>query len=111
SLGTFPGFDDDFFEDLREQMKDFRDMQMEHFRNWSPDTETDTDNFERYEDALDDQLKKDGYLSEGETITSMEWSDDTFKVNGKDIKPEDRQKYRDLHDRYLGTSKYAGRRE
>jgi hypothetical protein len=41
----------------------------------------------------------------------MEWSNDTFKVNGKDIRPADRKKYADLHDQYLGTDKFSGRME
>lgn len=106
-----PGFQDDAFREFREQMEDLKDLQMDHFNFHSPGADDGADNFERYEKALRNQLIKDGYLSESEPIRSMEWSDDTFKVNGKDIKPADRQKYRDLHDQYIGRSKYSGRKE
>jgi hypothetical protein len=104
SLGNFPGFDNDAFQQLQEHMQNFGNPN--YFS--VPDG---ADNFERYENALRDQLRKDGYLKQNETIRSMEWSDDIFKVNGKDIKPADRRKYMDLHDRYIGTSKYSGRKE
>ncbi len=106
-FNDFPG--EEAFGDLREQMEHLRDVQVEHFHQ--PDLGLHHDNFEMYEKALRDQLIKDGYLSEKETIQSMEWSNDSFKVNGKEIKGSDRKKYQDLHDKYMGHGKYSGRME
>jgi beta-lactamase regulating signal transducer with metallopeptidase domain len=104
-------FDADAFRDLKEQMQHFHNLQMDDDRHADLQPGAHADNFDRYEQALRQQLIRDGYLSRNETITSMEWSDDTFKVNGKDIRPADRKKYADLHDQYIGTGKFSGRME
>ena len=38
-------------------------------------------------------------------ISSLEWNNDTFKINGKEIKPEDQEKYRKLNDQFFGAPK------
>ena len=92
---SFRGFNDrESFQDLDEQLQRFRDLNFENFRHLQK-------GFERDEASLREQLIEDGYLSEGETIEGLEWSDDTFKVNGKEIKEKDREKYKALSDRYL----------
>lgn len=92
---SFRGFNDaESFQDLEEQLQRFRDLNFENFRHLQK-------GFERNESSLREQLVEDGYLSEDETIEGLEWSDDTFKVNGKEIKEKDREKYKALSDRYL----------
>lgn len=103
SLNNFQWFDGS--SDLREMMENmdrFRDRQMD--RPDRHDESTYQDNFQKYEEALRDALVRDGYLSKHENIMSMQWSDDTFKVNGKEIRAADRKKYQDIHDKYLGDS-------
>lgn len=57
-----------------------------------------------YEEALREQLLKDGYLDKDESIQSLEWSKQSFKVNGESIDRADREKYRKLNDEFFGTS-------
>lgn len=110
SLSGFNRFpDQEAFKDLKDQMDQFKALQMQHLRQ--PDAGLREHNFETYEKALHDQLVIDGYLSEKEMIKSMEWSDSTFKVNGKKIKEGDRKKYQDLHDQYMGRGRFSGRME
>jgi len=47
-------------------------------------------------------LLKDGYLNKDESIESLEWSDNAFKVNGKAIRKSDREKYKELNNRFFG---------
>lgn len=56
----------------------------------------------RYEEILREELHKDGYLKEGESIESLQWSNDSFKVNGKSVRKEDREKYLKLNDSFFG---------
>ncbi|AYB31354.1 M56 family metallopeptidase [Chryseolinea soli] len=55
-----------------------------------------------FQDDLQQQLVSDGYLSKGEEIHSMNWTDDgDITINGTKIKSSDVQKYRDLHNKYF----------
>ncbi|HEX8038879.1 MAG TPA: M56 family metallopeptidase [Chryseosolibacter sp.] len=110
SLRGFNGFpNEEQFKDLKDQMDQLKDLRMEHLGQ--PDADFREHNFQRYEKALHDQLVRDGYLSQKETIKSMEWSDSTFKVNGKEVKEGDRKKYQELHDQYMGHGRLSGRME
>ena len=110
SLRGFNGFpNEEDFKDLTDQMDPLKDLRMEHLPG--PDADFREHNFQMYEKALHDQLVRDGYLSQKEMIRSMEWSDSTFKVNGKEIKEGDRKKYQDLHDQYMGRGRLSGRME
>ncbi|HET9486397.1 MAG TPA: M56 family metallopeptidase [Chryseosolibacter sp.] len=51
-------------------------------------------NLRNFEKAIQEQLIEDGYLSENEVIESLEWSNDSFKVNGTKVKEADRNKYK-----------------
>lgn len=55
----------------------------------------------QFEETLRDELIEDGYLSENESIETMEWNNEAFRVNGKEIKESHRKKYRGLHDKYF----------
>lgn len=55
-----------------------------------------------YEETLRDELKKDGYLNENESIESLEWSNKSFKVNGKSIRESDKEKYLKLNNKFFG---------
>lgn len=82
--------------------KNFRD-DFEKFREFAPEGLEELKNLrsfnnpvQNYERALREQLVEDGYLSPEETIESLQWSDDSFKVNGKSLKPGDVKRYNDL---------------
>lgn len=53
----------------------------------------------KFEEILREELIQDGYLSRDEAIETMEWNDDSFKVNGKEIKESDKAKYEQLRDK------------
>ena len=97
------------FENLHEDFE-----RLEHF-DVGPFVEMqeqflDEANFKKYEEALKKALVEDGYLKESETIHNMEWNDGSFKVNGKEIKKEEQNKYRALHDKYMHRG-HAGKVE
>jgi hypothetical protein len=64
-----------------------------------------------FEEAAQDELIKDGYLDNGETVESIEWNDDSIKFNGKKIKPEHEKKYRALKTKYIKSQWRRGRPE
>jgi bla regulator protein BlaR1 len=53
------------------------------------------------QDALRDELVKDGYLDKDEPLHSIRWSNDDMEVNGKKVKPKDAKKYKKLNDKFL----------
>jgi bla regulator protein blaR1 len=93
----------DAFEDLQENLRHLEGLQMENFGDFERQFQQHPDQTSSYEHELRDQLEKDGYLSADESISSLEWNNDTFKVNGKGIRPQDREKYRKLNDQFFGA--------
>ncbi len=55
-----------------------------------------------FKEALKDQMVHDGYLDEGDDVDRIEWSDEKIEINNKPIKPEDREKYNQIRNRYFG---------
>ena len=94
-------FDAGPFKHLEEQMERLREFDMDHFRDFGGEPRDGEGNFHRYQNALREQLIKDGYLSKSEKIKTIERTDDFFKVNGIEIKKSDHQKYEDLHEKYF----------
>lgn len=93
----------DMFRQLEEEIGRLREFGFDQFAR--PGDELSTMNNSRgYEEALKEQLLKDGYLDKGESIQSLEWSNDSFKVNGQSIDKADRKKYQELNDRFFGRS-------
>lgn len=57
---------------------------------------------ELFQEKLTDELVKDGYVKKGESIKTIDWSDDdVLKVNGVKIKDKDKQKYIDLRRQFF----------
>lgn len=94
------------FKNLQENMKRTQEVEMENFRNLELDLKIHDDNFRKYEQDLRERLIEDGYLSENEAIKSMEWNDESYKINGNPIKESDKKKYNDLQEKYLGEIQY-----
>jgi bla regulator protein BlaR1 len=70
-------------------------------------------NSEDYKEALTKMLVEDGYLGKNEKIGNLSINDDggALTINGKDIKENDKEKYRALHDKYFVPKyKREGRR-
>ena len=56
--------------------------------------------FRDYEDAIVEQLVKDGYLEKGEKIDELQIRNDEITINGKKIKEKDRKKYQEIRDTF-----------
>jgi len=98
--------DTDAFRELHEQMEE---LQSRHFGDLDEHFNLQYEQIGGYETKLRDELIKDGYLSENEQINSLEWNNDTFKVNGKSISPKHREKYRKLNEEFFGPSEPQGK--
>ena len=86
------------FHQLEEQLKRLDEFDMhslEDFGNAFKSFGTPSHD----ENALREELIRDGYLSPDEPIESLEWNDDSFKVNGTEVRPEDFKKYDQLAER------------
>ena len=94
------------FKELQEQMEQLRS---EHFRNFDERFNFQQEQTGGYERKLRHELMRDGYLSEDEDINSLEWNDDSFRVNGKAISPEHQHKYKELNDQFFGRREQAGK--
>lgn len=86
---------------LREQLKELQGMQLEHFKNFGNDFSFGPGPAPMAEKTLREHLMDDGYLSKGERIESLQWSDRSLKVNGKSIRKEDHEKYSALYDAFM----------
>lgn len=92
-------------ESFEQSMKAMEES-MRTFEEKFKDMELDIAEIEKqthaFEEALRDQLVKDGYLKKNESINSFYFEEQgSIKVNGKTIKPADATKYRDLQKKYL----------
>ena len=89
------------FRNLDEQLQHLDDLQFDDFRAFGERFDMRGNAMESYEDVLRENLEKDGYISADEPIESLEWNNESFKVNGKSIKETDRQKYRELNEGFF----------
>lgn len=116
-------FEFDRFEDINERLTEelgrfdmpfnFDGLERlgENFSDQNGFNESWEGDIQSFEEAITDELIKDGYLKETDTIESMSWSDDAVKFNGKTIKDEHKAKYQRLRERYLNKRPYRGRIE
>jgi bla regulator protein BlaR1 len=94
-------FDKESFRNLEQELQDLRSLNLERFEMMKDRFDRRNKSTDRYEDVLIEQLRKDSYLSEDETIESLEWNDEVLKVNGKKIKEADEEKYREINRKYF----------
>lgn len=97
-------------EDIARRIEETVERTME---NWGASFELKMKDFERKMERWEDELKEfervlrkelisDGYLREGEKIRELSWDDDgEIEVNGREIRREHREKYRELHRKYF----------
>lgn len=97
--------------DLDKQMEKLRDLDIERFDDLGKEFDFHGNRMGRYEQVLRDELSKDGYLSEGESIQSLQWNNDSFKVNDKKIREEHEKKYKDLNEKFFGHNPDGGKVE
>ena len=126
------GIDNQFHQDLEEEMlkmeehlKDLdvniddrlRDLSLNldklssNLGNLHEFSNTYAENLKEFEEAAQKELVKDGYLKPDEKIESISWSDDEIEFNGKPIKEQHIDKYRDLKEKYLRRESNRGRIE
>jgi hypothetical protein len=111
------GFDVNIPQDVFESLEQFNDsavfqdleLQLERLKELEIDLKDLEGNLKlregvlrKFERVLREELINDGYLSETETIDSLQWSDDSFKVNGKPVNENDLKKYQALQKKYMG---------
>ena len=94
-------FDKESFKQLEQELEQLRSLNFERFEKLKEGFDGGARKMDRYEDVLLEQLRKDGYLSEDETIQSLEWNNEVLKVNGKQIKEADEEKYREINRQYF----------
>lgn len=86
-------------EHARRMEKEFG-MHQAQFEKQTRDLEA---KMQRFEKEIADQLIQDGYLKKGEQVKQLHFDEKgQFSVNGKMVKPKDAEKYRKLHEQYLG---------
>jgi len=90
---------------LEQHLENLQEFNMEHLEKLEEDLRFHEGNLRKFEEAIHQELVEDGYLSENETIESLEWTNDSFKVNGKAVKETDIGKYRELHEKFRGDRK------
>jgi bla regulator protein BlaR1 len=100
--------DNEAFEDLKDRLQHLEELEIFAHPFFHEEYNKE---FTEYERLLQDELIKDGYLSQGEAIQSMEWSDEVFKVNGRTIKEGDRKKYQELRSRFSTKPPLGGKLE
>jgi len=93
-------------EAIRKQMEDkmlkWENERKEHFEELEAQMKVRHDRMKVFEEELQKELQKDGYLKEGEKIEHMHWHDDDIKINGNVIRKRDVKKYNALHEKHLG---------
>lgn len=101
----------DAFRNFDKQIEKLRDLDIERFDDLGKEFDFHGSRVGRYEQVLRDELLKDGYLSEDESIQSLEWNNDSFKVNNKQIREEHEKKYKDLNEKFFGHNPDRGKVE
>lgn len=58
-------------------------------------------NMKKFEAELSKELVKDGYIRKDEKIKEINWSNGSIRINNKEIKNSDRDKYQKLYKKYM----------
>ncbi|MGC1242263.1 MAG: M56 family metallopeptidase [Chryseosolibacter sp.] len=105
-LQEFRPFDDStVFENLEHELEQLRELNLEPLHELENNLRLREGKFRKFEEAIREELIKDRYLSEGESIESLEWNDESFEVNGKPVRKSDLKKYQELHEAYMGETR------
>lgn len=83
----------------------------ENLMNLDQDLKLMNEGIKAFEKEAKEELVKDGYLKADEKIESMEWTDDSIKFNGTEVKTEHQAKYRELKEKYVKQQWRRGRPE
>jgi len=98
--------DSEALHHLEEQLQRLQEFDIESFDDFGNAFKPFGNRSHQHEKALREELIQDGYLSPDEPIESLEWNDDSFKVNGKQVRPEDFKKYDQLAERmFMGPER------
>lgn len=87
--------------------------QAESMKRWEKDHEhqmqrlelkmkAQEENMQKFEAELSKELVKDGYIKKDEKLKNINWSKDgAIRINGKEIKNSDKDKYQKLYKKYM----------
>lgn len=62
------------------------------------------ENMRKFEAELSKELMKDGYIKKDEKIKEINWSNGSIRINGKEIKVSDKDKYQKLYKKYMNEN-------
>jgi bla regulator protein BlaR1 len=97
----------DEMKDWADNMKVWEETNRGKFAELEKNMQVLEKQHQAFEQQLQVELVKDGYISKNEKITELHWSDDgDIEVNGKKIKDADKAKYNALHDKYFKSGQY-----
>jgi beta-lactamase regulating signal transducer with metallopeptidase domain len=97
---------------IQDQEEHMREMEV-HLKKWDREHAVEMkkleegmkameQNMKGFEKELKENLRKDGYLKETESLRHMHWKDNgDIEINDIRIKPAHAKKYRELHSRYF----------
>ena len=95
----------DHFEKLGEDMQRFSENFHEEFEQNQKEFEKQQKAFEEksrnFQNVLKEELRKDGYLDDGEKLEAIQFYNGALKINGEPIKPEHQKKYDELREKYF----------
>lgn len=62
------------------------------------------ENMQKFETELSKELVKDGYIKKDEKLKEINWSNGSIRINGKEIKNADKDKYQKLYKKYMNDN-------
>ncbi|HRK52852.1 MAG TPA: M56 family metallopeptidase [Cyclobacteriaceae bacterium] len=93
------------FEDGLKEMEKHLERAKEKLKDHEAELKKVEKQMEEFENTLQEQLVKDGYLKKGEKVESMNWGNGKLTVNGIQIKKEDVPKYEALTEKYFNGNR------
>lgn len=88
--------------EVEAQMKEWERGHADQMKKMEDDMKVMEQKMKAFEKELKENLRKDGYLKDNESLRQMHWNDNgDIEINDIRIKPEHAKKYRDLHTKYF----------
>ena len=93
-------------KDMEHKMKEWEEKHARQMQAMEENLKEFESNMKEFDAAVKDELIRDGYLKNDESIKSFQWSDDgSIEINGKAIKKEHEAKYREIHKKHFPKMK------
>lgn len=87
-------------KEVQEKMKYIEAINKEKFAEMELKMKAFEKSMKAYEKELKEELVKDGYIKKDEEV-NIHWKNDDLEINGKKIKENDKQKYKELKKKYF----------